>query len=77
MPKVTELWAWVIEDTGPDDEGIPAHLGLTGMWEPLVGADRERAESLRVEAQQMATIHGKPIRLLRSTDLVEVEVIQP
>ena len=44
MPKITELYAWVIADSGPDDEGVPAFLDLTtGSWMPMMGADRARA----------------------------------
>jgi hypothetical protein len=77
MPRVTELWAWVMADSGPDDEGVPAVTdGL--LWRPLIGADRERAESLRDDALLIARMAGKPIKLVRSTGPLEVvEVIEP
>jgi hypothetical protein len=77
-PRVTELYAWVVTDTGPDDEGVPAFLGPTGAWMPMMGADLERAASLRAEAEKVAAITGKPVRLLRSVgELEEVEVVAP
>lgn len=76
-PRIVELWAYVIEDTGPDDEGVPAFCDQRMMWHPLIGADRERAESLREKALEIAAIHGKPIRLVRSTGLETVEVLGP
>jgi hypothetical protein len=77
MPRVTELYAWVVADTGPDDEGVPAFLDPVSLaWMPMMGADLERALSLRGEARKVAAITGKPVRLLRATDLEEVEVVQ-
>lgn len=77
MPRVTELFAYVIADTDEDDEGVPAFAGPDGMWMPMVGANAERAESLREFAQQIATDMGKPVKLLRSTGLELVEVLEP
>lgn len=78
MPAVTELYAYVMEDTGPDDEGVPAFLDLkTASWLPLMGADMERAEQLRSRAQVAAAAAGKPIKLIRSTGIEVVEVIHP
>lgn len=76
-PRITELYAYVIADTGPDDEGVPAFLGPNGIWMPMMGADRERAEQLRSRAQLAATAAGKPIKLIRATGLEVVEVIEP
>ena len=76
MPRVTELFAFVIEDRGPEDEGVPAILTDRGML-PLMGADWEREEGLRPHAQRLATQFGKPIRLLRFRGLEEVEVLLP
>ena len=53
MPKITELFAFVAEDTGPDDEGVMAFSvdSFSGpMMMPLIGADMERVESLRAIA---------------------------
>lgn len=78
MPRVTELYAYVVTDSGPDDEGVPAFTdSLTGMWMPMMGADRERAEQLRPMAVSMAKISGKSMKLVRSLALETVEVIEP
>lgn len=77
MPRITELYAWVVADSGPEDEGVPAFMGVDGMMYPMMGADLERATSLRRHAQALATASGKPARLLRSTVLEEVEVVDP
>ncbi len=79
MPRVEELFAWVIADTGPDDEGIPAFTppAMPNTLMPLMGADRARADSFREAAQMFANIKGKPIKLIRSTGIEVVEEIQP
>jgi hypothetical protein len=78
MPRVTELYAYVAADTGPDDEGVPAFIDpLTGAWMPMMGADRERAESLRAMAQRLADASGKPIKLLRAVELELIDTITP
>ena len=75
MPKVTEVFAFVAEDTGPDDEGLAAmQVGNTFM--PLVGADMKRVDSLRPHARAIARRMKKPIKLLRFTQREELEVIK-
>lgn len=77
-PRITELWAWVIADSDEEDEGVPAFLDpRTGVWAPLMGADRDRALSLRPEAQRVANLMGKPVMLRRALALEQVEVVQP
>lgn len=76
MPAITELYAWVMEDTGPDDEGVPAFAHGDALM-PMMGADMERAMCLRPQAVLTAKAFGKPIRLVRSTALEVVEVIEP
>lgn len=78
MPRITELYAWVVADSGPDDEGVPAFMDpLTGTWLPMMGADMERAESLREHAVGIARTFGKQVKLVRSLGLETVEVIEP
>lgn len=76
MPRITEMWAYVIEDSGPEDEGVVA-ARVGGEWMPLVGADRARAESMRPFAVEIGRRLGKPIRLVRFTDREGVEVLVP
>lgn len=75
MPLITQMFAWVIEET-PGDEGVPAFM-MGGMWFPLMGADIARMESVREKAQEIATMKGKPVRLLKFTHMEEVEVLKP
>lgn len=81
MPKITELYAWVIADKDENDEGVPCVATpppLPPGVMPLMGAAVERARSLRVLAQMAADMRGKPIRLVRSRGELEViEVVQP
>lgn len=78
MPRITELYAWVVADTGPDDEGVPAFMeASTGSWLPMMGADIERAESLREHAVGIAKVMGKRVKLVRSLGLETVDVIDP
>lgn len=76
MPKIDQLYAYVVEDTGPDDEGVPAiHTRLGPM--PMMGADLARALSLRPEAELIAKQFGKKVKLIRSTGIEIVEIIDP
>jgi hypothetical protein len=73
--KVTELWAYVIED--PDgNEGVPAVL-INGLWYPLMGADRDRMTMLEPRARELAHNHGKRLELRRFTKVEAVAVIEP
>lgn len=76
MPKIDAMYAFIAEDSGPDDEGITAHLTPMG-WMPMVGADMERMDSIREVAQQIATAGGKPIRLVKFETRTELETIMP
>jgi hypothetical protein len=77
MPRITELYAYVVADSGPDDEGVPAFLGPGGAWMPMMGADIERAESLRPEAEKVARLLGKPVKLVRSTGIEVIDEVLP
>jgi len=64
VPKITEMFAFVAADKGPDDEGVMAMMLPDGMWAPMVGADLARAVSLKPIAEQIAKTSGKPYRCL-------------
>ncbi len=66
MPRIEEMYAFVAEDTGPDDEGVVA-MSLGNVLLPLVGADMARVESLRPIAKDISEKTGKKVRLLRFT----------
>lgn len=74
MPKIDEMYAFVVEDSGPDDEGIIG-MNTKGGWMPLVGADMARIESLRPIARDIAHQLGKPVKLLHFDNRMELEVI--
>ena len=77
MPKIEKLLAYVIADKDEEDEGVPAMMARNGMMFPLMGADEERMKSLRAEAQMIANTKGKPVKLLRFTQLEVLDVIEP
>ncbi len=66
MPRIEEMYAFVAEDSGPDDEGIVG-MGTRAGWVPLVGADMARVESLKPIARNIAAQTGKKIKLLHFT----------
>lgn len=73
--RIDELWAFVAQDR--DGEGLPAFMLDNGMWMPLVAADRERVDSLRERAKQIARESGNKITLCRFSVREEIEVIEP
>lgn len=77
MPKITEIYAFIAEDDGPDDEGIVA-VKVDDQWFPLVAGDRKRVDSLRPLARGAAFERQKKVRLYRFTGTRElVEEISP
>jgi hypothetical protein len=71
--QITELWAWVVTETD-GGEGIPA-IGLdNGMVVPVIGADRERIESLRpILIEQTGKL---PLRLVHFDQMTVVEIVR-
>jgi hypothetical protein len=74
MPKIESMYAFVVEDIAPDDEGLIAQA-VGSMWMPLVGADMKRIDSLRPVAAAIGKRIGKKIKLVKFTNRQEVEVI--
>jgi hypothetical protein len=75
MPKISEMYAFVVEDQGPDDEGVVAwQFGASMM--PLVGADMKRIESLRPFARSVAYMLDKPVKLVHFINREELETIR-
>jgi len=80
MPRIEEMYAFIAEDSGPDDEGV---IGIqTGpgddgqrLWLPLVGADMARVNSLRPIAQGIGRRIGKKIVLVHFSNRQVLEVI--
>jgi hypothetical protein len=58
---INTLYAWIA--TEPDGgEGL-ATMILNGMFMPMIGADRERVQSLRPHAEWVHDVTGCPIKL--------------
>lgn len=74
MPRIEELYAFICEDTGPDDEGVMGFLADSG-WIPMVGADMARVDSLKPMAQNLARAAGKKVKLVRFTNREEMGAI--
>jgi len=66
MPRIEGMYAFVAEDSGPDDEGVVA-MSVGEVMMPLVGADMARVESLRPVARNISAETGKKIKLLHFT----------
>jgi hypothetical protein len=65
MPKITEMYAFVMVDGEEDDEGIIGFKSQTGEWLPMVGADMERVKSLIPIANMLSRELEKPYKILR------------
>jgi len=76
MPRITEIFAFIAEDAGPDDEGIAA-FRHGQLWMPMVAADIARVESLRKMAEGISQARGMTIKLVRFTAREELEMIRP
>lgn len=76
MPRIETMYAFIAEDTSPDDEGIIGMNTGTG-WMPLVGADMERVESLKPIAQSISRQTGKRVKILQFETRREIGVIKP
>jgi hypothetical protein len=65
MPKITEMFAFVVADKGPDDEGVLGMLMPDGAWSPLIGADMDRVKDLIPFADEISKLTGKPYKIFR------------
>lgn len=77
MPKIDVLYAYIVADKAPDDEGVPAVQMPDGMIMPLMGADMPRVDSVRRIAQSVADREGKPIKLVKFTNPEVIEILEP
>lgn len=68
---IDEVYVFIAVDE--QGEGIPA-MTLPGLGTvPLIGADKDRIDSLRPYADRMARMSGKKIKLVKFTTRVELE----
>lgn len=69
--KITEVWAFIsVNKNG--NEGVCAFVDShTGMWMPMVGADKDRVESLKPIAREIAANTGQKVKLIHFGQGVE------
>jgi hypothetical protein len=65
MPKITEMFAFICEDKGPNDERVVA----------LAGADMARVNALKPYALDIAKKTGKKVKLIHFTNREDLEEI--
>ena len=79
MPRIEEMYAFIAEDTGPDDEGIVGIQAISRehapIWLPLVGADMARVDSLRPLAEGIGHQTGKKVTLVHFSNRRDLEII--
>ena len=52
-----------------------AELQIPGCWVPLVATDWDRVQSLKPLASQIAKAAGRPLKLVKFRERIEVEDI--
>ena len=79
MPRIEEMYAYIVEDSGPDDEGIlgiqtisreEAPIGL-----PLVASDMASVNLLRPLAEGLGRRLGKKVTLVHFSNRQYLETI--
>ncbi|GAI38729.1 unnamed protein product [marine sediment metagenome] len=80
MPRIEEMYAFIVEDNGPDDEGVIGIQAISRehapIWLPLVGADMARVDSLRPLAEDIGRQIGKKVTLVHFSNRQDLEVIR-
>jgi hypothetical protein len=62
--RITEIWAFLTVDSD-GDEGVCATRTPSGVWIPLIAADKELLDSLRPLAERLASENKRTVRLVR------------
>jgi hypothetical protein len=85
MRKISEVYVFVIEDTGPTDEGVIALHSEKGdpgpwapdgrIWMPIVAVDPLKLAQLTPLAVGIAQQLGKTLHLLKFTRREEISVV--
>lgn len=80
MPRIDQMYAFIVEDSGPDDEGVIGIQSMEGeggqpIWLPLVGADMSRVNSLKPIAQGIGQQIGKKVKLVQFSNRRDLEEI--
>lgn len=64
--RITELHAFIAIDPKDDSEGIVSRIDqMTGLHEPLIGADKARIESHRPYVEEVVRATGQRVVLAR------------
>jgi hypothetical protein len=74
--RIDKLYAWIAREEDGGEGLVAAKLPNLG-WLPLVGADRERMESLRELAMNTARGSHRPVRLKVFSRGVTIDEIDP
>jgi hypothetical protein len=74
--RIEHLYAFLSIDETDDDEGVCAFHGGQG-WMPMVAADEERLDDYKRIAKRIASETGRPVKLVRFDQRVELEEIKP
>lgn len=80
MPRITEMYAWVIACDDEDDEKVPtAIITQDGrpIRTPIMGADRDRVDSARRIVQEIASERNRPVKLLRFAGMEVIDEVHP
>ncbi|KKL91894.1 hypothetical protein LCGC14_1166560, partial [marine sediment metagenome] len=72
---IEKMYAFVAEDSGPDDEGIVA-MQVGDVMIPMVGADMARVESLRPIARAISRRTRKEIKLIHFTQREDLGAVR-
>lgn len=72
---IENCWLAVsVDDNG--DEGVCAVM-VGGTWMPLLAADRKRVTFIEEQAQLLADMQDKKIKIIRLTERSEIRTIRP
>lgn len=78
LEKITEMYAFVsVDECGEGIVGMTMPIGGRETFMPFVCADKDRMESLKPIAMQIAKASSKTIRLIKLTNRIVLETIQP
>lgn len=76
MSRIEQIFAFVCEENGPDNEGIVGH-SMGSYMMPLVSGDKQLVDrTLKPLAQKVAALTGKKIKLIRFSVREELETIE-
>lgn len=60
-----------------DEEGICAVMAENGTWLPMIAANNRGIDDLREQAQEVANMSGRTVKLIRFAVRSDLEEIRP